>query len=210
MPLPLYIVTVIALLTLTACHNNGFQPMDSHTDAVTLKEYPNPQQAYRITMTVDDAPGPFGMIEGSAQYDVTNSDACGQVNPASGTPSRINTNPPLQWQRIADNAYTAVVYVDRMVDEDYYGNGVCTWAFTQARGRLKATGAHEETDFVPVISAKEIEAEKSVIWYFWAGGYPSSRSENFADFGNQDKDYYLPEIRNQLFTVTLSSERIKE
>ncbi len=41
---------------------------------------------------------------------------------------------------------TAARCVDRMLDEDYYGRGVCHWEFTGAGAMLKATGAEEDPD----------------------------------------------------------------
>lgn len=37
------------------------------------RKNPHPTQAYRITMTIDDAPGPFEWIPGTAFYEMTKS-----------------------------------------------------------------------------------------------------------------------------------------
>lgn len=182
--------------------------MSNEDEEVEIRERQNPLQAYQITMVIENAPGPFGLIEGSAQYDVVNHLECGQLNAVSGTRSRIATNPSLHWKKISDNTYVATVYPDLIVDEDYYGNGVCRWRFTEARGRLKATGSDIETDFVPAISAEEIRAEKAVKFYFWKGGYPveigaEPRGKGFPDFGYNDPNKFRPELQNELFFITL-------
>ena len=200
-------------LLLSACHNPGAFSMSSEAEApaISIKERPHPQKAYQITMVIENAPGPFGMIEGSAQYDVTNHNECGEINRNAGTISRINTHSPIRWQKRSDTEYVATVYADLMVDDDYYGRGVCHWAFTQARAQLKATGAHEETDFVPAISNEEIAAGQAVTWYFWKGGYPvdtplPSNGKGFPDFGYKSTEKFKPELRNQLFSISLTSK----
>ena len=144
---------------------------------IDIKERPDPQQAYRIVMTIENAPGPFAMIEGSAQYDVVNHNECGYIDPGTETISRINTHPPIEWKPIGEGQYETTVYADLMLDEDYYGRGVCRWALTEARARLKATGAQAETRFVPGISAEIILSEKSTKLYFW-GGYSGFRRKS--------------------------------
>ena len=182
---------------------------EDEASVIEINEYPHPKSAYQLTMMIDNAPGPFGMIEGSAQYNVVNHLECGQRNPASGTRSRIGTNPELHWKLVAANTYIATVHPDLIMDEDYYGNGVCRWQFTEARARLKATGAEEETRFVPGFLAADILAEKTVTLYFWAGGYPRSRSENFPDFGYRHPSEFKSEIRDQLFTITLTAKEVQ-
>lgn len=98
---------------------------------------------------------------------------CGHRNLVSGTRSRISTHPELHWKPVATNTCVATVHPDLMVDEDYYGNGVCRWTLTAASALLKASGAEMETRFLPGISAGDILAEKTVTLYFWREGYPA-------------------------------------
>ena len=181
---------------------------------ITFKERPHPQHAYRIVMTIQNAPGTFSLVEGSAQYDIANEDTCGKFNRVAGAHERMATNPPILWKKISDTEYSVAVYPDLMVDEDYYGRGVCNWAFTEARARLKATGTDAETRFVPAISAEEITAGQPVIWYFWKGGYPvdtplPSNGIGFPDFGFRNPEKFKPELRDQLFSITLTPIRMR-
>jgi hypothetical protein len=52
-----------------------------------------------------------------------------------------------------------------MLDEDYYGRGVCKWEFTGAGAMLKATGAEEETRFLSFIEAAPSEGETETRHY---------------------------------------------
>jgi hypothetical protein len=115
------------------------------------------------------------------------------------------------WQKISDTQYTATVYADLMQDEDYFGRGLCRWTFTEARARLKATGAEAETRFVPAISAEEIFAGQAVTWYFWKQRYLintplPSNGKGIADFGRRNFDDIPAERRGEFFSITLASK----
>ena len=158
------------VLSLSACRNPGSP--QATKPIIDIKERPDPQRAYRIVMTIDNAPGPFAMIEGSAQYDVINHNECGHIDPGTETISRINTHPPIEWKPFGASQYEATVYADLMLDEDYYGRGTCRWKLTAANALMKATGAEKETRFLPGISAEKIMADTPLTLYFWRGGYP--------------------------------------
>ena len=206
---------LIAALSLSGCYpGTVFMENEDEEPTIEIKEHPQPGQAYQLTMVIENAPGPFAMVEGSVQYNVANHLQCGQRNPASGTHSRIGTNPELQWKLVAANTYIATVYPDLMMDEDYYGNGVCRWQFTEARARLKATGAVEETRFVPGFLAADILAAKTVTLYFWGGRYPAdtpppSDGKGFPYFGDSNLDRVPLEQRNEFFTITLTAKEVQ-
>lgn len=176
---------------------------------IDIKERPDPQRSYRIVMTIDNAPGPFAMIEGSAQYDVINHNECGYIDPGTETISRINTHPPIEWKPIGASQYEATVYADLMLDEDYYGRGVCRWALTEVRARFKATGAEAETRFVPGISVENILSEKSTMLYFWSGYYPRAKSQNFPDFGEDHISDVPDDKKGEFFTIAMTPKEVQ-
>jgi hypothetical protein len=194
-------VTTLALL-LSACQNSGTTYMTK--PLIDIKERPDPQQAYRIVMTIENAPGPFAMIEGSAQYDVVNHKECGYIDPGTETISRINTHPPIAWKPIGEGQYEAIVYADLMLDEDYYGRGVCRWKLTAASALMRATGADTETRFLPGISAEKIIGGTPLTLHFANMRYPRSGMDDFADFGHQDVNKFKPELRDELFAITMT------
>jgi hypothetical protein len=188
-------------LPLSACQNSGTSTVTK--PAIDIKERPNPQKAHRIEMIIENAPGPFGVIEGSAQYDVINHFECGYIDPVPGIASRINTHPPLVWTPIGDGRYETTVYEDLMVDEDYYGRGVCRWKLTAVSAMLKATDADSNTPFLPGISAEEIGQGDSVVTYFPNKSYPADKGyEGLSDLGSREIEKYRPELRGSLFSVT--------
>ena len=188
--------------SLCACRNPGSP--QTIKPIIDIKERPNPQRAYRIVMTIDNAPGPFAMIEGSAQYDVINHNECGHIDPGTETISRINTHPPIEWKPVGEGRYEATIYADLMMDEDYYGRGLCRWALTEVRARLKATGAEAETRFVPDISAENILSEKSTRLYFWSGYFPRAKSQNFPVFGEDHISDVPDDQKGEFFTITMT------
>ncbi len=190
------------VLLLSACHNPGamFMPKPK----IEIKERQNPRQAYQIVMTIENAPGPFRLVEGSAQYDVINHDECGYIDPVSETISRIDTHPPIEWKPMGDSQYVATVYADLIVDEDYYGRGVCHWKLSMASALLKATGAEAETRFLPAISAEEIIASVPRKLYFWGGYYPDIDMSDFADLGQKDLSNVPAEKLNEFFSITVA------
>ncbi|WP_240993271.1 hypothetical protein [Xanthomonas axonopodis] len=45
---------------------------DAATSDPVYQKNPHPTQAHRITLTIEDAPGPFEWISGTAFYQITN------------------------------------------------------------------------------------------------------------------------------------------
>lgn len=187
---------------------------EDQTPTIEIKENPHPKSAYRLTMAIENAPGPFGMVEGSAQYDVENRHACGKRNLASGTVSRMTHMPDLHWKPDGATTYTTTVYPGLLVDEDYYGNGVCRWKLMGASALLRATGAETETRFLPAIDIEDILSEKKVTLYFWGKGYPTEPGaapgdNGFPDFGYKDPSKFRSELRGELFTITLTAKEVQ-
>ncbi|WP_295964551.1 hypothetical protein [uncultured Xanthomonas sp.] len=169
-----------------------------------------PTQAYRITMTIEDAPGPFGYVSGTAFYDMANYEQCTPLNePFEG----VRTKPkeagiPINLQKIDGEHYVGTVYADGMVDADYYGMGVCRFELTGVGIALKATGKHEETRYEPALFKKEIYSLKPKVTYFWKGLYPRAGMDDFPDSGVSKIDDFNENARPNIFKVTLTSENI--
>ena len=204
-----------ASLSLFACtpmnhnadtHDAGLQPLDIPDQGVA-KHNPNPRQGYRIRMTIHDAPGPFGIVRGYAQYDVANKDACGQINGMTGTASRMTRLEPFTLTKQSETEYEGVVYADLMQDDDYYGRGVCHWELVMARVALQA-GQPSDTAFLPTLDTPDIVAEVSLTTYFWKKRYPSVPGiPNYGSYGGS-RDQYQNRADEELFHIVLASEDI--
>ncbi|MEA9491761.1 hypothetical protein VDS11_21385, partial [Xanthomonas campestris pv. campestris] len=53
-------------------------------DDPVYRKNPHPSQAYRITMTIEDAPGQFEFVSGTAFYEMTNHKQCTPIEPIAG------------------------------------------------------------------------------------------------------------------------------
>lgn len=182
----------------------GLQPVTQERGRAQLN--PQPRRPYEITLVIENAPGPFAVVEGSAQYDVVNEDQCGNVNAASGTAERITSHEPVALTKVGDGEYRGTVFLDRMLDADYYGRGACRWELSTASIVLRATGAETETRFQPVMEARQLLAGEPVELYFWKGGYPRSEMDNYPDSGMDSPEKFRPDIRNELFKMTLKAQ----
>lgn len=83
--LPLFpsIFGLTFMLVCAACSPSGTdmtssdsasEPVIRKQDRPEYRKNPQPKQAYRITMAIENAPGPFRHLLGLAQFDVVNSE----------------------------------------------------------------------------------------------------------------------------------------
>ncbi|AJQ81660.1 hypothetical protein BRN52_02670 [Xanthomonas oryzae pv. oryzae] len=130
--------SLLALL-LTACNSPETSMTQTHSPATEAtaeadveaggrglaKLNPSPRKAYEVALTLNKAPGAFGLVEAAAQYDVSNEQQCGKIQPETGTACRITSQENVVLKKISETEYRGTVYLDLMQDEDYYGRGVC-------------------------------------------------------------------------------------
>lgn len=174
-----------------------------------FKQNPRPKQIYQLTLTIANAPGSLASVEGVMQFDVVTPECLPPPKENGGMPWPVPThNFPITWTRISDTEYTGLVYIDGMLDEDYYGKGMCHWKLIQARADLKATGANGETRFMPNIEPDKLLAQQAQTTYFLKEFYPRNPDiENYPEFGQADRSKMAPSLKDDdLFTVTLTSK----
>lgn len=170
---------------------------------------PEPRLAYEVTLKIKDAPGPFALVNGGAQYDVVNEAECGRINPATGTAGRITSHEDVVLRRIAEDEYRGTVYLDLLQDDDYFGRGVCRWEFTGVSALLKATGAEGETRFLSFMKAGRFTTGESQVLYYPEKSYPRTGNGNFPATGEEDSARFRADIQHQLFSISLSGTEIK-
>jgi len=171
---------------------------------------PAPKRAYVITMTLKDAPGPFTSVEGIAQYTVENSAECGKKIPVAGVFPRITTNEPFEMTRVSDSEYRGTLYTDLVLDEDYFGRGVCRWAFVEARVRLRATNDERDTRFVPSLVAESIRDGEGDTKHFWKENYPRVPAyDAYPEIGEASLDRIPLDRHGEFFSITLKAEGVE-
>lgn len=177
---------------------------DVEEEAPLRKLNPAPKRAYAITMKIAGAPGPFEIVEGTAQYTVKNPAECGKKIAIAGVFPRMTSNEPFTLTRVSDSEYAGMVYSDLILDEDYFGRGVCRWEFVEARARLQATRDDKDAHFIPSISSESILASGSETKYFWKDRYPRVDAyDGYPVTGEASLDSVPAAERDQFFTVTL-------
>lgn len=116
--------------------------------------------------------------------------------------------PSVAFTKVSEDTYRGTIYLDRMLDEDIYGNGICRWQIVQVAARLKATGAREETRFVASLSGRALASGKSETHYYWKHGYPVESIPDYPDHGQSERTMFKQEVQGELFSIKLSSEEI--
>ena len=166
-----------------------------------IKQNPHPKMRYEITITIEGAPGPFDSINGSVHYGVAN-DHCVPLQPISGARLSPDKHIPLVFTHVSDNLYKGTLYADLLLDEDYYGRGICHWAIVGATAVFKV----KTTDFSPAVFHDDIVAQKPVTTYFTNGGYLEATKNSGTErvvAGSPNRALYGAESRTDLFSITL-------
>lgn len=214
---PAFLASTLALAACSPLGTDMTQPESaaaSQADAPErppsprYRKNPQPTRAYRIEMTLEHAPGPFAHVLGLAQFDVVNPEC---LPPPDDNPGGYSSPVPTEGveialQKVSDNTYSGLVYADQMLDEDYYGRGVCHWALKQAQVQLKATGAETETKFLPSLRGEDVLAGASRKIHLPKRVYPRGKVEDYPEFGQTDRSQYaVPD--EDLFSVDLSAKQ---
>ncbi|MFO3707492.1 hypothetical protein ACI6Q5_21570 [Xanthomonas codiaei] len=182
---------------------------EATTSDPTYRKNPHPTQAYRLTMTIEDAPGPFEWISGTAFYQMINHKQCTPIEPIAGVWNKSDEDGiPIRFEKRDASTYVATIYADGMVDADYYGKGTCSFELDGVGISLKATGDKNETRFQPALFKDEIYRSTPKVTYFWKGRYPKADMENFPDGGETRMDQFNDIAKNNLFKVTLAVEKV--
>lgn len=177
-------------------------------DAAPLRNLnPSPKNAYEIRVVLKDAPGPFAELDAAAQYDVVNAGECGEPQPISGAVPRISTSEAVKLERVSETEFVGRVYTDQVLDEDYYGRGVCHWKFVETRVSMRESSNPMATSFVAALGADAIEQGGSKPTFFWEGHYPKAEIDNYAEFGDPSLDHVPDARKSEFFEVVISAQQ---
>ncbi|RST45009.1 hypothetical protein [Variovorax sp. DXTD-1] len=198
----LAVLLAITTITTIACGQAMKKP--------DIKLNPHPKMRYEITLTIENAPGPFDAVEGSLDYQVQN-DRCVPLQPVSGAKPTPSKHLPLAFTRISDKVYKGEFYADLLQDEDYFGLGICRWSLTFASAYLNVGN----WKFGPFISLEDILASKPVTRYFNNESYfseeaKSKRSDNppATDDGRTHRSDFK-EPKNTFSTTLVGREKFQ-
>ncbi len=204
------LLALLALVPLAACSPYADAERDFAAGGRGLaKLNPAPKQAYELVLTLKDAPGPFAIVEGVAQYDVSNYEDCGRIIWSTGTASRITSQEPVELRRVGENEYRGTFYLDRMQDQDYYDRGTCHWTLTGVGAMLRATNGEADTRFLTYVNKERMDAGSPLTLYYPKTAYPRAElAANFPASGKEDPSAYREDLRNALFSSTTTVQKL--
>ena len=210
---PTTMAAVMMLATMTSsCQNTRTAdagPHDPGNAPVAVPDVrpsinPAPRQRYVLTLRFDGLPGEIADLDATADFEVENrecvpydfSRAVGGVR----LPPRHSV--PLALERVDTGTWTAVVHEDALLDEDYYGLGVCHWALNNASVHFRS----DATRFVGGMPADRLLAGGVLVDHFLARDFAHRPEPMEVVFGEEAADYYQASAGPQ-FTLTITARR---
>ncbi|MCV2503400.1 MAG: hypothetical protein N4Q30_04900 [Neisseriaceae bacterium] len=142
-------------------------------DSVEFRLNPNPKQAYRVKVKVDNAPGPWKHKDLNVKYMARNCTyTVNRFAGATGNPEHIIV---IKSEVKREDYLEGIVYLDAMQDEDYYGQGTCHWELLGISAMFKATDDPEETIFISLGFKNELFPPQTNTKYYLKEDYPQAR-----------------------------------
>ena len=187
----------------------------SGTNRSKIPAKPSSQTGYhlKIKIKINDAPGPLKLMgKFGVGYKAENCTYI--INQIEGAPAKPEKNLQTDIRQLGEFEYETVVYADALLDEDYFGEGVCHWQPEGFGFSLKATGSPEETEFNFSDIMKYLLEKKTLTNYYWKWSYPyftredGSISPDFVNFGITSPELYSAEEHKEMFTITVTLEEI--
>ncbi len=200
-------------------------------EAFDITQNPNPQKAYKLKVKIKDAPaGGFKDFRAVASFDIGNIKECGYYlgGTYQGTVPGVERDILFPLIKLSETEYEGVFYTDWGKDGDFYGKGVCHWVFTYIGVSFRATGAEDETQFITgfsdnyefftgkhVVRGTDDEFDskhsKTQTRFYPKSEYPRSQFHNTSssDSGLKSVNEYTEKYRNNLFSLTLTTEKVE-
>ncbi|WP_157576266.1 hypothetical protein [Hydrogenophaga pseudoflava] len=185
----------------------GAQKNDRSEQAHLFKLNPSPRRVFEVTFEIHDAPGPLMAVRGSAGYSAPQVPNCTFVTNAwAGTWGTPFKGLSLPVTPAGPNRFVMTVALDAMLDEDYYGKGVCRWEMGGAGAGFAASASEEDTRYGLSLDAKEFVDGATYRQHYWKGDYPKLETRDSAvsvsNPGRRDPDGYKEPFRSNLFSIT--------
>ena len=186
----------------------GTPKNDKSEQAHLFKVNPSPKRVFEVEFEIHDAPGPLMAVRGSAGYSAPQAPNCTFVTNAWagtwGTPFKGLSLPVMP---AGTNRFVMTVALDGMLDEDYYGKGVCRWEMGGAGAGFAASVSKEDTQYGFSLKPEEFVDGATHRKYYWKGNYPQRKTKNESGIpssspGVSKPEDLLPGFRENVFSIT--------
>lgn len=208
-PRHLSLAVLLPIATMTSCQSATAPESRPQAAAqaavpdVVAKPAPAPRKRHALTLAFADLPGPLAKIEATADFEVDNRD-CVPLDTSKaigGVRLPPQQSVPLALERLDDGRYAFVLHEDALLDEDYFGLGVCHWALRTVSIHFHSAATH----FVGGLDADRLRADETVVQHYLARDFAEKPATMDVVFG-ETAGFYRPEAGPQ-FTLTITARR---
>jgi len=133
----------LSILTAMFCMSIGFLVVGCKEHKPVLPPditiNPEPKQRFEITITMEKAPASLRSFKGEVQYDIENYLECVPVDytrSLGGSTPSFDKEIGIAFRRVEGNTFRAELIGDLLLNEDYYGQGVCRWTAAGISAKL--------------------------------------------------------------------------
>jgi hypothetical protein len=187
---PLLALALSLATATTACGQSMRKP--------DIKLNPEPKIRYEVKLTIgEDVPGPFESVIAFSSYETD--EQCVPAQPISGAHLQVRHHADVALRQIAPRTYQGTVYLDLLLDEDYYGLGVCRWKLMSFNAQMKAG----EVKFGAAIDEDEIVSGKPKLQYYPKSAYGDTSTPNWNVAGRPEHQGVRSK-RSNFFTTILT------
>lgn len=183
---------------------NATQTTGGSTSEIAIKPNPAPQQPYTLTLAFSDLPGKPSEVKGTLDFEVSNLDCVPMdyKRAVGGVKLAPQHSVPVEFRLNDQGSYIARVNADALLDEDYYGLGVCHWALASATVHFRSPS----TRFVGGAGADAVMSGDSVTQHYLVNDFNKKPDVMDIVFGEDSPTFYQASAGPQ-FTMTMSARK---
>jgi hypothetical protein len=200
---------LMMLATMTSCQSdtsagNATSGAPSKLPQITIKTNPAASQPYRLALKFAGLPAAVNDLKGSLDFEVSNRDCVplDYERAVGGVLLTPQHSLPVEFSRSDDGGYTAMVYADALLNEDYYGLGVCEWSLISASVRFRSPA----TPFVGGMGGDALIAGTTVTQHYLVSDFEKKPDAMDVVFGEDSATFYQASAGPQ-FTLTISARK---
>jgi hypothetical protein len=171
---------------------------------IDVKPNPAARERYALLLRFADLPGDLEEMRGTLDFEVSNLD-CVPIDyerAFGGVKLTPRHNVAVDLRKGDNGQYIGTVHADALLDEDYYGLGVCHWALNSFTVHFRSRTTH----FVGGIDGKALTAQTTSTEHYLASDFEKKPDAMDVVFGEDSASFYLASAGPQ-FTLTISTHK---